>query len=140
MTTTAAGPRVLTAARQLCWSASTRPLSARASGRFGVATVALGRIVAISAWRASASSSSAPDSATITGSTTSGVPAGSSSSALATAATVSALPSIPILTASMPMSEATARTWATIMSGGTLWTAVTPTVFCAVIAVTAVMP
>ena len=38
------------------------------------------------------------------------------------------------------MSLATARTWATMISGGIGWTAVTPTVFCAVIAVIAVMP
>ena len=49
-------------------------------------------------------------------------------------------PSIPILTASTPMSLATARTWAMIISGGIGWTAVTPTVFWAVIAVIAVMP
>ena len=38
------------------------------------------------------------------------------------------------------MSSATALTWATMMSGGIAWTAVTPTVFWAVIAVIAVMP
>ncbi len=38
------------------------------------------------------------------------------------------------------MSSTTARTCATIISGGTAWTAVTPTVFCAVIAVIAVIP
>ena len=38
------------------------------------------------------------------------------------------------------MSSATARTWATIISGETGSTAVTPTVFCAVIAVIAVIP
>jgi hypothetical protein len=38
------------------------------------------------------------------------------------------------------MSEATARTWATTISGGTLWTASTPTVLWAVIAVIAEVP
>jgi hypothetical protein len=53
---------------------------------------------------------------------------------------VAVVPSIPILTASTPMSCATARTCARISSGETASTAVTPTVFCAVMAVTAVMP
>ena len=38
------------------------------------------------------------------------------------------------------MSSATARTWATTIRGETASTALTPTVFCAVIAVTAVIP
>jgi cyanate permease len=53
---------------------------------------------------------------------------------------VASSPSIPIFTASMPMSPATALTWATMISGGIGWTAVTPTVFWAVIAVIAVIP
>jgi hypothetical protein len=44
----------------------------------------------------------------MTGSTTTGVPAGSRSSASTTAAIVAVSPSIPILTASTPMSPATA--------------------------------
>ena len=48
--------------------------------------------------------------------------------------------SIPILTASTPMSETTASTWATMISGGTGITRSTATVFCAVIAVIAVVP
>ena len=71
------------------------------------------------AW-ASASSSRAPDSATITGSTTIGVPGRQQVEApppppraLAT------LPSIPTLTASTPMSSTTARTCATIIAGDT---------------------
>ena len=47
---------------------------------------------------------------------------------------------MPILTASTPMSSATARTWATIVAGETCSTASTPTVLCAVIAVIAVIP
>ena len=61
--------------------ASPTRAGARASGRFGVITVARGSSRATSAARAAGSSSSAPDSATITGSSTTGVPAGSSSSA-----------------------------------------------------------
>ena len=60
-----------------------------------------------------------PDSATITGSTTTGVPAGSSSSARATAMRdLASCPSIPTLTASTPMSSITARTCASTISGG----------------------
>ncbi len=47
---------------------------------------------------------------------------------------------MPILTASTPMSDATARTWPTIASGGTGVTPSTATVFCQVTAVIAVMP
>src|SRR3954453_7715926 len=47
---------------------------------------------------------------------------------------------MPILTASTPMSSATARTCSTMNSPGTGWIAVTPTVFCAVSAVIAVIP
>ena len=49
-----------------------------------------------------------------------------SASASTTASTVSAVPSIPIFTASTPMSSATARTWATIISGETASTALDP--------------
>src|SRR3954453_14880121 len=47
---------------------------------------------------------------------------------------------MPILTASTPMSSATARTCSTMNSPGTGWIAVTPTVLCAVSAVIAVIP
>ena len=52
----------------------------------------------------------------------------------------SLVPSIPTLTASTPMSSITARTWAVTMSAGSGWITETPTVFCAVIAVIAVIP
>ena len=97
----------------------------------------------ISAFRASGCSSAAPVSETITGSTTigrAGLSARSSASASATASIVSVDPSIPTLTASTPMSRATDRTWARIISGETASIASTPTVFCAVIAVIAVIP
>ena len=48
--------------------------------------------------------------------------------------------SIPTFTASTPMSEMTARTCASTISGGTGWIALTPSVFCAVIAVIAAVP
>ena len=54
--------------------------------------------------------------------------------------TVSAVPNIPTLTASTPMSEATARTCSMIIAAGTCSTALTSTVFCAVSAVIAVIP
>ena len=57
-----------------------------------------------------------------------------------TASIVATVPSIPIFTASTPMSSATWRTCSTITSGGIGCTALTPTVFWAVIAVIAVMP
>ena len=47
---------------------------------------------------------------------------------------------MPILTASTPMSPATASICAASNSGGGAWMAVTPQVFCAVMAVMAVMP
>ena len=105
-----------------------------------MATVARGTSRRASASRAAGARSSAPDSATMTGSSTIGTTASSRSRASTTASIVGVSPSIPILTASTPMSSATARTWATMTSGAIAWTAVTPTVFCAVIAVIAVMP
>ena len=93
----------------------------------------------ISAALALGSSKVAPLSATITGSTTTGLPA-TRPRASATASIVASSPSIPTLTASTPMSVATARTCARIISGATGSTASTPTVFWAVRAVIAVVP
>ncbi len=76
---------------------------------------------------ASFSSSGAPELATITGSTTSGTPRPARE-----AATTSMIPadsSIPVLTASAPMSANTASTWAVTKSVGTAWIAVTAVVF-----------
>ena len=53
---------------------------------------------------------------------------------------LAASPSIPTLTASTPMSASTARTCARIIFGGPASTRRTATVFCAVIAVIAVVP
>jgi hypothetical protein len=77
---------------------------------------------------ASSSSSRAPLSAIITGSSTTGA-SPTRSSARSTASIVAALPSIPIFTASTPMSSRTARTCSTITSPGIGNTAVTATVF-----------
>ena len=98
-----------------------------------------GRMRSIKAALALGSSSTAPLWDTITGSTTIGAPA-VSPSASTTASIVGSSPSMPTFTPSTPRSSTTARTWATIISPGTGVTISTPTVFCAVIAVMAVMP
>jgi hypothetical protein len=51
-----------------------------------------------------------------------------------------AVPSMPVLAASTPISLATASICAATMSAGMACTPVTPSVFCAVIAVMALMP
>src|SRR5262249_3332724 len=83
--------------------------------------------------------STAPLSATITGSTTTGA-SPSSSRPSTTALIVGSSPSIPIFAASTPMSSATARIWSTIISRGTACTEVTPVVLCAVSATIAEVP
>ena len=89
------GPERVDRARQASISApspapSGAPASTRASGTFGVTTVARGRSRCDERFlRVGRRAARAPDSATITGSTTTGVPAGSWSSAAATAAIVS---------------------------------------------------
>ena len=118
-----------------------RPRSTRASGTLGVTTVARGSESSTSAACASSSSSRAPDSATMTGSTTTGVPAASRSSASATARDGRALPSMPILTASTPMSvDHRAHLRDDHRRRDRLDRGRRATVFCAVIAVIAVMP
>ena len=57
----------------------------------------------------------------------------------ATTAAISGEPSIPILTASIPISLTQASICAAISPGESTSTAVTPSVFCAVIAVIAVI-
>ena len=68
--------------------ASAAPASTAASARLGVTTVARGRMSCLRAWTALSSRRRAPDSATMTGSTTTGVLAGRRSSAWTTAAMV----------------------------------------------------
>ncbi len=113
-------------------------VSACASGRFGVTTVASGNSRPISVSTASSRSSRAPELATMTGSTTSGRPRGASASA--TASISGAENSMPVLAASAPMSSSTASICARAKAGGTSWMAVTPRVFCAVSATMADMP
>ena len=139
-------PVTITAGAPSSWSRSAsrdrlKPVpavSASASGRFGVMTVARGNIRATNASTASSRRSRAPELATITGSTTSGT--GCSSTKPATVSMIGAEKSIPVLAASTPMSEKTAWSWARTNSGGTSSTSVTPTVFCAVRATIAVEP
>jgi hypothetical protein len=75
--------------------------------------------------------------AVITGSITAGTPRARSSTR-ATASTMAASPSMPVLIASAPMSSSTAAAWASTTSVGIGCTAVTPSVFCTVMAVMAV--
>ena len=103
---------------------------------FGVTTVA-STINRPNAAIVSASASASPLVATMTGSTTIGTSRPASTSA--TACAVSADPIIPILTASTPISVTTELICASTISVGTGSTACTPKVFCAVIAVIAVM-
>lgn len=112
------------------------PVSADASGAFGVSSVARGISRSRTAATASAASRDAPPFATITGSITAGRQASSNSRAASSTAAIS--PSIPVLMASAPMSDSTARAWASTISSGIGWTPVTPRVFCTVTAVTAV--
>ncbi len=106
----------------------------------GVTTAASGSSLSTSAVLAPSSSRTAPLSATITGSITTGACRRRIGERLDHRLDVAAVPSIPIFTASTPMSSATARTWATIIRGEIGSTISTPDVFCAVIAVIAVIP
>ena len=120
-------------------SDASMPVSAFASSRFGVTTVARGKSPSISVDTASGSSSASPLLASITGSTTMGM-SGYARSASATAAMISALASMPVLMAPAPISERTESICAVTASGGRLKTACTPRVFWAVTDVTADMP
>jgi hypothetical protein len=77
--------------------------------------------------------------ATMTGSKTTGISRGRVASSAATRSTSSGVPSMPILTASTPMSSTTERNCAVTISSGRASTPCTPSVFCAVIAVIAVI-
>ena len=115
------------------------PVSARASSRFGVMTVARGISRSMSVDTASGSSSASPLLAIITGSTTRGISV-YPRSASATAARISVLASMPVLITWAPISVRTESICAATTSGDRLWTACTPRVFCAVTDVTADMP
>ena len=90
-----------------------------ASAIFGVTTSVRGSRRSRSALCASSARSGAPLSATITGSSTTGAPCTCFSASI-TASIVATSPSIPIFTASTPMSSATWRTCSTITSAGHL--------------------
>ena len=99
------------------------PASARASGRFGVTTLASGSTRSTSAPRASSSSrlgAALGDHHRIDHDRR----VADKARASTTASIVARVPSIPTFTASTPMSAATAATWATMTSGGTAWIAV----------------
>src|SRR5262245_14521174 len=88
---------------------------------------------------APSSSRRCPCFETNTGSTTRlGIPTFATDSA--TASTISADASIPVLAASTPMSETTAVIWSATTRGSIASYLLTPSVFCTVTAVTAVIP
>ncbi len=93
----------------------------------------------IRACLASGFSRTAPLSATITGSSTTGA-SPTRSSASSTASMVGSSKSIPIFTASTPISETTARTWSRMNCRGSVSTEITSWVFCAVSATIAEVP
>ncbi len=127
------------AARRRSVSVSTRtPVSWATSSRLGVATVATGSSLVRTESSAEAASSASPCLETPTGSTTAGasVPAINS----ATVSTSSAEDSIPVLTAWTPMSSTTLRYWARTASTGSSQAPCTPSEFCAVTAVSTLMP
>ena len=111
------------------------PVSTSASGRFGVSSVARGssrRFSVLTAWSCN---NAWPPLATMTGSATSGVSAGSSAQ---TASMVALSCSMPVLIASAPISSSTTRICWRMKSSGMGSTPCTPSVFCAVSAVMAV--
>ena len=115
------------------------PLSASASGMFGVTTRASGINASRSAATPSSSSRREPLDETRTGSrTTSG--RSSSSIAAATASTMALVASMPILVAAMSRSPASASICAVTRSAESGATPSTPFVLCTVIAVIALAP
>ena len=116
-----------------------RPSSNAASSRLGVISAARGNSSATSACTAGGSIRRAPVAEVITGSSTT---CGSAwrSMACATVCTSSGECSMPIFTACTPMSLATASICAARKSGGAAWMPATPSVFCAVSTVMALMP
>ncbi len=115
-----------------------RPARISASGRLGVSTAARGTSRRFSASIAPGSISGAPPFATITGSTTSGTAAARAASTDATVSITPASCSIPVLTASAPISSSTTSICWRMNSGAIGNTPKTPSVFCAVNAVIAV--
>jgi len=94
------------------------PVSLLASGILGVTKVASGIRRLMMVFSALGFSKAAPLVATITGSTTRGMPGAYSASVSATTRTIAALASMPVLIASAPISERQAMIcWRTIASG-----------------------
>ena len=116
-----------------------RWVSTAASRLLGVTTVASGTSTDRMASTASSRSSRKPVLATITGSMTVG-PREWLWMRSATHRMISLLDSIPVLTASAPMSATMASIWASIISVGVSSTELTPRVFCAVMVVMAQVP
>ena len=112
------------------------PPSATSSGTLGVVSVA-SVISRSKAAMVSASANAAPLVAIITGSKTTGTPSVWSRSA--TIRAMAGEPSMPIFTASTPTSLAQASICAATISADNASTPLTPSVFCAVIAVIAVI-
>jgi hypothetical protein len=118
---------------------TSRPVRILASRKFGVTTVANGSITSRIIVIASGSSRTSPLAATITESTTIfGILRMRIRSA--TASIISARESIPIFAAAIVKSSATASICAATKAGSRLAIALTPSVFCAVIAVIALVP
>ena len=115
-----------------------KPASTSASGRLGVIRAAIGSSVSRSAASASLSSRRWPPLATITGSTTSGTPGACFFKDAATTPITSALCSMPVLSASAPMSVSTTSICWAMKAGSIGTTPCTPSVFWAVSAVMAV--
>ena len=118
-------------------TSSSSPVNRLSSGRLGVVNVATS-ISRPKAATVASSASCAPLVATITGSNTIGIPSRLASRSAMWSAE-KAEPIIPILTASTPKSPTTASICASTTSAGMAWIALTPSLFCAVTAVTAVM-
>src|SRR4051812_43035161 len=141
-TSTTRGPIRRIRSPALYMSATERTgMSARtsASGMLGVTTWATRSNSDVIAATASMSSNRSPPLATMTGSTTT---CGKSSPRIAatTASTIAAFASMPIFTASVPRSPITASICAVTRSAGKACHATTPRVFCAVMAVIALVP
>lgn len=141
-TTTAPAPIETSSRAATSMSASERsslPISAPASWRFGVRSVASGNSRSRTAATISSPPSGAPCLEISTGSTTSGTP-GSRPSASATPSTIAALPIAPVLMAWGAKSVRTDSICPTITSSGSRCTPCTPRVFCSVIRVSALQP
>src|SRR5688500_499945 len=115
------------------------PVRASASGTFGVTRNARRKSSDFIAASASSSSSRSPLLAIITGSTTS-QGTSRSSTAAATASTIAAFASMPVLAAWAPKSDITASIWAVTRSADSASNERTPSEFCAVTAVMALVP